>query len=108
MVFNSKLVVSVAKTSADVWQCIACLPQTINNQHLLDLVLCFPLQQFGHLALCFWSFFCVPSSPDSYYLYHSYIRSSSSSGSGSGSGSDSDSIVGFRRRFYRHDSQYSD
>lgn len=103
MVFNSKLVVSVAKTSADVWQYLACLPETINNQHLLDLVLCFPLQQFGRFALCFWSFFCVPSSPDSYYLYYSYDLSSDSS-----SDSDPDSVAHFRRRFYRNDPQYSD
>ncbi|WOH07938.1 hypothetical protein DCAR_0727373 [Daucus carota subsp. sativus] len=102
MVFNTKLVVSVAKASADAWQYLACLPETINNQHLLDLVLCFPLEQLGRFALCFWSFFCVPSSPDSYYLYHSYNRSDSSS-----SDSDSDSVH-FRRRFYRNDPQYSD
>lgn len=105
MVFNSNLVVSVAKTSADVWQYLACLPETINNQRLLDLVLCFPLQQFGRLALCFWSFFCVPSSPDSYYLYYSHNLTSDSS---SGSDSDTDSVAHFRRRFYRNDSQYSD
>ncbi|XP_021816735.1 uncharacterized protein LOC110759033 [Prunus avium] len=77
MVFNSVMVVSVAHTSAEMWQYLACLPERLSSHQLLDLVFCFPLQQLGRLALCLWTFLCVPP-PDSYYSY-SYSDSDASS-----------------------------
>ncbi|PON98040.1 hypothetical protein TorRG33x02_061140 [Trema orientale] len=68
MVFNSLLVLSVAHVSADAWQCLACFPERLSSHQLLDLVFCFPLQQLGRLALCLWTFLCLPP-PDSFYSY---------------------------------------
>ncbi|KAI3738786.1 hypothetical protein L2E82_28942 [Cichorium intybus] len=73
MVFNTVLVASVATVSADVWQSVACFSERISSDELLDLVICFPLQQLGRFALCVWNFFCVPPSPpDSYYYSYAY------------------------------------
>ncbi|XP_049401577.1 uncharacterized protein LOC125865424 [Solanum stenotomum] len=81
MPFNGVLLVSVAKTSAEVWQFLSCLADPIDSEELLDLVICFPLQQLGRLALCVWTFLCVPPDPYYYrrYSYNSYASSSSSS-----------------------------
>ncbi|CAK9174321.1 unnamed protein product [Ilex paraguariensis] len=82
MVFNGVLVVSVANISADMWQYIACIHERISSEQLLDLAICFPLQQLGRLALCLWTFLCVlPSSStaDSYYSSDSDDSDSSSS-----------------------------
>ncbi|KAM2056116.1 hypothetical protein TB2_028279 [Malus domestica] len=70
MVFNSVMVESVAHLSAEMWQYLACLPERMSSHQLLDLIFCFPLQQLGRLALCLWTFLCVPP-PDSYYYYSS-------------------------------------
>lgn len=78
MVFNSVMVVWVANRSADVWQYVACIPDRLSSQQLLDLICCFPLQQFGRFALCLWTFFCLPPS-DSYYYSSSNDSDSSSS-----------------------------
>ncbi|XP_071691183.1 uncharacterized protein [Rutidosis leptorrhynchoides] len=73
MVFNTVLVASVATVSADVWQSVACFSERITSDELLDLVICFPLQQLGRFALCVWNFFCVPPSPpDAYYYSYNY------------------------------------
>ncbi|KAI3826573.1 hypothetical protein L1987_00621 [Smallanthus sonchifolius] len=95
MVFNTVLVTSVATASADVWQSVACISERISSQELLDLVICFPLQQLGRFALCVWSFFCIPPSPpESYYYSYSYYDESdydsdfSSAGAGGFSGYD--------------------
>ncbi|KAK1412005.1 hypothetical protein QVD17_32922 [Tagetes erecta] len=73
MVFNTVLVATVATVSADVWQSLACISERINSDELLDLVICFPLQQLGRFALCVWNFFCVPPTPpESYYYSYSY------------------------------------
>ncbi|XP_070053044.1 uncharacterized protein [Nicotiana tomentosiformis] len=80
MPFNGVLLVSVAKTSAEVWQFLSCLPDPIESEQLLDLVICFPLQQLGRLALCVWTFLCVPPDPY-YYRRYSYNSSASSSSS---------------------------
>ncbi|MCD9644454.1 hypothetical protein HAX54_032670 [Datura stramonium] len=77
MPFNGVLLVLVAKTSAQVWQFLSCLPDPIDGEQLLDLVICFPLQQLGRLALCVWTFLCVPPDPY-YYRRYSYNSSSSS------------------------------
>ncbi|GMP92148.1 hypothetical protein CsSME_00042492 [Camellia sinensis var. sinensis] len=71
MVFNSLVVLTVANISADVWQYVACFPERISSDQLLDLVCCFPLQQFGRLAFCLWTFFCLPPSPVYSYSYSS-------------------------------------
>ncbi|KAL3529823.1 hypothetical protein ACH5RR_009145 [Cinchona calisaya] len=67
MVFNSVMLASAAKTSAEVWQHLACLreEQRIDGQQMVDLVICFPLQQLGRLLLYLWNFLCVP--PQLYY-----------------------------------------
>ncbi|KAI4344841.1 hypothetical protein L6164_012028 [Bauhinia variegata] len=69
MVFNSLIILSVAHVSADAGQCLACIPERLSSDQLLDLVCCFPLQQLGRLALCLWTFFCLPQ-PDSFYSYY--------------------------------------
>lgn len=78
MTFNGVLVVSVAKVSAEIWQLLACLPEPISSQQLLDLVICFPLQQIGRLALCVCTFLCFPPTLYSYQRY-SHTTSTSSS-----------------------------
>ncbi|KAI3683450.1 hypothetical protein L1987_83953 [Smallanthus sonchifolius] len=97
MVFNTVLVTSVATASADVWQSVACISERISRQELLDLVICFPLQQLGRFALCVWNFFCIPPSPpESYYYSYSYYdddesdydSDASSAGAGGFSGYD--------------------
>ncbi|KAL3828859.1 hypothetical protein ACJIZ3_017661 [Penstemon smallii] len=66
MPFNSVLVVSVAKKSAGVWQEVACLPERIGSQQLIDLVICFPLQQIGRWLLYVWTYLCVSAYPHAY------------------------------------------
>uniref|UniRef100_A0A7N2LH37 Uncharacterized protein n=1 Tax=Quercus lobata TaxID=97700 RepID=A0A7N2LH37_QUELO len=66
-----------AHESADAWQYIACNPERLSSHRLLDLICCFPLQQLGCLALCLWTFLCLPP-PDSFYSYAYYSSSSSS------------------------------
>ncbi|KAJ0806629.1 hypothetical protein HanPI659440_Chr02g0091561 [Helianthus annuus] len=94
MVFNTVLLASVATVSADVWQSIACFSDRISTQELFDLVVCFPLHQFGQFALCLWSFFCLPFSPADSYFYYSYTYDDHEDYSGSGPGSDSGSGSG--------------
>ncbi|XP_038698341.1 uncharacterized protein LOC119995934 [Tripterygium wilfordii] len=93
--FSSLIVLSVAHLSADTWQRISCigLQDRISSHQLLDLVCCFPLQQLGRLALCIWTFLCLPP-PDSFYSY-SY------------SSDDSDSDDSDNDRDHRHHQQQS-
>nr|GLL31776.1 uncharacterized protein LOC107003290 [Ipomoea trifida] len=78
MPFSGVLLVSAATRSAEIWQYLACLPEHIASDQLLDLVLCFPAQQLGRMILRVWNFFCVPPTP--YYIRrYSYNSSSSSS-----------------------------
>ncbi|KAJ4830618.1 hypothetical protein Tsubulata_034311 [Turnera subulata] len=71
MVFNSFIVLSVAHTSADAWQQIACIrfQDRASSHQLLDLI-CFPLQELGHLALYLWTFLCLPPPVAYSYAYH--------------------------------------
>lgn len=69
MVANSVLIVSVAKISAEFWLHIACLSEHVSSEQLLDLICCLPLEHLGRLALCLWTFFCLPPSPDTTYYY---------------------------------------
>ncbi|KAJ8637939.1 hypothetical protein MRB53_012206 [Persea americana] len=45
MVFSSVLVATVATVSADLCQYIACNPQRLSSEEVLDLICCLPLQQ---------------------------------------------------------------
>ncbi|EYU39992.1 hypothetical protein ABFS83_10G179600 [Erythranthe nasuta] len=78
MVFNSPLVVGVAKVSANACQYIACNPERLSSDQVLHLLFCFPFQHLRRLALCLWTFFCFspPNNPN-------YFTSSSSSSSSS-------------------------
>ncbi|KAK4719040.1 hypothetical protein R3W88_017378 [Solanum pinnatisectum] len=78
MTFNGVLVVSVAKVSAEIWQLLACLPEPVSSQQLLDLVICYPFQQIGRLALCFCTFLCYPPN---LYSYRSYSHTTPTSSS---------------------------
>ncbi|KAI3716487.1 hypothetical protein L1987_67399 [Smallanthus sonchifolius] len=100
MVFNTVLVASVATVSADIWQSISCFSERISSEELLDLVICFPLQQLGQFALCLWNFFCLPLSPaDSYYLSYTYDDADDS---------DSDSYLSSAAGCYSGYDPYSD
>ncbi|ESW31549.1 hypothetical protein PHAVU_002G247400 [Phaseolus vulgaris] len=61
MVWNSMVVLAVARASAEAWECIA---EPLSSDQILDLVCCFPLHQ---LALCLYSFFCAPHFNYSYF-----------------------------------------
>ncbi|KAG5000020.1 hypothetical protein GLYMA_08G125200v4 [Glycine max] len=65
MVWNSMVVLRVARASAEAWQCIA---EPLNSEQILDLVCCFPLHQ---LALFLYSFFCTPQSNFYHFPSHS-------------------------------------
>ncbi|GKC02409.1 hypothetical protein Tco_0994019 [Tanacetum coccineum] len=74
MVFNTVLIATTASVSADIWQSIACSTERISGEELLDLVICFPLQELAHFVICVWNFLCLPWSPhvESYYSSYSY------------------------------------
>ncbi|KAL0452901.1 UNVERIFIED_CONTAM: hypothetical protein Slati_1268200 [Sesamum latifolium] len=78
MVFNSPLLVGVAKLSAHACQYIACNPERLPADQVLHLLFCFPFQQLRRLAFCLWTFFCFPP-PNNPYLISSSSSSSSSS-----------------------------
>uniref|UniRef100_A0A7N0T883 Uncharacterized protein n=1 Tax=Kalanchoe fedtschenkoi TaxID=63787 RepID=A0A7N0T883_KALFE len=100
MVFSSMAVVSVARASADAWQVLACLPERLSSDQLLDLVICFPLQRMSRLALCIWTVFCFSPYPSSYPRYY---PADSSSSSDSSSTSDDDEY-----RYYYYSGLHSD
>ncbi|CAM8886553.1 hypothetical protein QQ045_025024 [Rhodiola kirilowii] len=81
MVFNSTAMISVARASAEAWQVMACLPERLSSDQLLDLVICFPLQQLSRLALCIWTVCCFSPYPNSYPRYYPGDLDSSSSSS---------------------------
>ena len=74
MVFNTILIASTASVSADIWQSIACSTERISGEELLDLVICFPLQELARFVICVWNFLCLPWSPhvESYYSSYNY------------------------------------
>ncbi|KAL1314386.1 hypothetical protein HN51_041187 [Arachis hypogaea] len=51
MVLNSGVVMSVAHVSANICQYIACNPERLTSDVVLDLLFCLPLQPFRRLAL---------------------------------------------------------
>ncbi|KAL1550071.1 hypothetical protein AAHA92_18085 [Salvia divinorum] len=75
MVFNSPAIVAVAKLSANACQYVACNPERLSADQVLNLLFCFPFRHLRRLAFCIWTFFCfpLPSNP--------YLSSSSSSSS---------------------------
>ncbi|KAL0369944.1 UNVERIFIED_CONTAM: hypothetical protein Sangu_0312500 [Sesamum angustifolium] len=97
MPFNGVLVASTANASAELWQRLACLPERISSDRMLDLVLCFPLQQLGRWALYVWTYLCVSPYPHRRHYATSYYDDDSSdedsddgrSGGGSGGASSS-------------------
>ncbi|XP_041998196.1 uncharacterized protein LOC121748042 [Salvia splendens] len=72
MPFNSVLLISTANRSAEVWQQLACLPERISSDEMVDLVLCFPLQQLGRWALYVWTYLCVSPYPHRHHYEASY------------------------------------
>ncbi|CAN6441562.1 unnamed protein product [Victoria cruziana] len=65
MVFNSLLVVNVARWSTDFFRFMAWNPQNLTTEELLAIICCLPLHQLSRVATCLWSFFCYPH-PDFY------------------------------------------
>ncbi|KAL8026786.1 hypothetical protein ABFX02_14G051500 [Erythranthe guttata] len=72
MPFNSVLVAATAEISAAVWQRLACLPERISSDQMLELVVSFPLQQLGRFALFVWTYLCVAPHPNRHLYYASY------------------------------------
>ncbi|KAF8102679.1 hypothetical protein N665_0197s0041 [Sinapis alba] len=62
MVFRCDTVMSVAHFSAEIFQRLRWIPPSdrIRSGEMLQLVCCFPLQQFGRFVLWFWNYICVP------------------------------------------------
>ncbi|MED6163271.1 Adenylyl-sulfate kinase 3 [Stylosanthes scabra] len=56
MVLNSGVVMSVAHVSANVCQYIACNPERLRSDVVLDLLFCLPLQPFRRLALSLYTY----------------------------------------------------
>ncbi|GFP95638.1 hypothetical protein PHJA_001708000 [Phtheirospermum japonicum] len=101
MPFNSVLVASTANVSAAVWQRLACLPERIGSDELLDLVICFPLQQIGRWALLVWTYLCVSPYPyDRHYYATDDDSDMDSDDSGGGTGGASSSSAGTGRYQY--------
>ncbi|KAL8456225.1 hypothetical protein ACS0TY_034445 [Phlomoides rotata] len=60
MVFNSPLVVGVAKVSAYACQFIACNPERLSTDQVLHHLFCLPFHHLRRFAFCLWTFFCFP------------------------------------------------
>ncbi|KAK7290637.1 hypothetical protein RIF29_05197 [Crotalaria pallida] len=56
MVLNSSVAVRVAHVSANLCQYIACNPQRLNSDAVLQLLFCLPLQPFHRFALSLFSY----------------------------------------------------
>ncbi|KAG1347603.1 hypothetical protein COCNU_06G014320 [Cocos nucifera] len=94
MVFNSRWVAAVATVSADACQYVACNPDRLSSEQVLELICCLPLHQLRRLALCLFSFFCFPVAeppPRRRRRFYAYRRSFSSSSSSSSSSDPYDS-----------------
>lgn len=108
MVFSSIKIVSAAKLSAEVWQKMACFgeQERIEGQQMLDLVLCFPLQQLGRLILCVWTYLCF--SPQPYYYSYNDDSSDDSENSDDFSSSSSSLSGTYYQPFYHQQVRYDD
>ncbi|KAI3461900.1 hypothetical protein Pfo_018563 [Paulownia fortunei] len=109
MPFNSVLVVSMANISAEVWQQLACLPERISSDQLLDLVICFPLQQLGRWALYVWTYLCVSPHPHPHHYVDDSDEDSDDDGGGGGgrSGGASSSANTQYQYYYYYSNQNS-
>ncbi|KAJ8771686.1 hypothetical protein K2173_026863 [Erythroxylum novogranatense] len=58
MVISSGVVVTVANVSANLCQYIACNPERLAGDQVLQLLFCFPLRELGRLALSLWTYLC--------------------------------------------------
>ncbi|KAJ7976381.1 Vacuolar fusion protein [Quillaja saponaria] len=64
MVLNSGLAVKVANVSADVCQYIACNPERLSTDTVLQLLFCFPLQELRTFTISLWTFLRYRSYDD--------------------------------------------
>ncbi|XP_010462385.1 PREDICTED: uncharacterized protein LOC104742976 [Camelina sativa] len=108
MVFNSATIMAVAEVSTDTWQLIWRVPssQRINTEQLLDIAVCYPVNQLSRFVLCLWTFMCLPSQ-DSFYSY-TYETLSDSDSSSSSDADDYDRFAFDHNNFYNHRVYYSD
>ncbi|CAL9204704.1 unnamed protein product [Musa hybrid cultivar] len=85
MVFNAGWVAAVARVSAEACQYVACNPERLSSEEVLDLLFCLPLRHLRGFALCLFSFLCFPPflSDDLRRNRLYYLGSSSSSSSSS-------------------------
>ncbi|KAL0903655.1 hypothetical protein M5K25_028047 [Dendrobium thyrsiflorum] len=90
MVFYCGWVVMVARASAYWWQSIACNPERLSSDDVLNLLCCLPLYHLRRLSLRLFSFLCVPYNLPHRRRYRilSYDQYSSSSSSSDDSDSD--------------------
>ncbi|WCJ43631.1 hypothetical protein M5689_024360 [Euphorbia peplus] len=63
MVLSSNIVVMVANISANVCQYIACNPERLSSDEMLNLLFCLPLQHIGRLSVYIWTFLCYNPDP---------------------------------------------
>ncbi|CAL0329905.1 unnamed protein product [Lupinus luteus] len=68
MVFNRLILFSVARFSAEAWQCLTCTQDPFTNEELFHLFFTFPFQQLRPIALCLWNF-CLHHPYDSLFSY---------------------------------------
>ncbi|KAL0843721.1 hypothetical protein Bca101_016967 [Brassica carinata] len=78
MVFRGDTVMSVAHSSADIFQRWIPASERIRSGEMLQLVCCFPLQELGRFVSWLWNYICVPP-PEILYFERSSSSSSSSS-----------------------------
>lgn len=89
MPFNSVLLASTANRSAELWQQAACLPERISSDEMVDLVICFPLQQLGRWALYIWTYLCFSPYPHRHHYATSDYSDNDSDDDGGGGGASS-------------------
>ncbi|KAJ9179905.1 hypothetical protein P3X46_008217 [Hevea brasiliensis] len=63
MVLNSNLVATIANISANLCQYIACNPERLSSDQVLNLLFCFPLHHLGRLASSLWTYLCYNPNP---------------------------------------------
>ncbi|KAG2333225.1 hypothetical protein Bca52824_004405 [Brassica carinata] len=65
MVFRGDTVMSVAHSSADIFQRWIPASERIRSGEMLQLVCCFPLQELGRFVSWLWNYICRSSSSSS-------------------------------------------
>ncbi|KDP39699.1 hypothetical protein JCGZ_02719 [Jatropha curcas] len=63
MVLNSNLVMTIANLSANLCQYIACNPERLSSDQVLNLLFCLPLNHLGRLTLSLWTYLCYNPNP---------------------------------------------